>query len=359
MKTYKEKFKPIKFPQDEQKHNHIIEWWYFNGNLKTKKGEEFFFMNCLFSAKTKKINIPFIKNFPIANLFFSHYLLSGKNESDQTINPLCLTDKNNFQKPLLWINYDNECLINEIKPFEYHVVNNFIDLNLKSVKKPLLVNKKGFLDLGMKTTYYYSLTRLETSGMIKVKNKWVEVTGLSWMDHQWAQTPLTSDDEWKWFSLQLENGLDIVCFVYGNKIKTYHASMIDEKGKTSSTSNVSIKTIGTKYISQKTKESYELEYAIEIPEYKISLNVSPIKNSQEMIFGTINYWEGGINIKGTINDKKILGKGFMELLPQTKNKKILQAVIQELKKNSLMGNIKEMTNISAKALYSLNKNYKS
>ncbi|MDD5639771.1 MAG: lipocalin family protein [Candidatus Pacebacteria bacterium] len=359
MKTYKEEFIPIKFPQDEQKHDHIIEWWYFNGNLKANNGDDFFFMNCLFSAKTKKANIPFIKNLPLKNLCFSHYLLANKNDSKQRINPFCLIDKNNFQKPLLWINYDNGCLIEETEPFTYHIVNDFVDLKLKSTKNPLFLDKKGFIDLGIKTTYYYSLTRLETTGYVKIKTEWIEVKGLSWMDHQWAQTPLTSDDEWTWFSLQLDDGTDILCFIYGNKTKTCHASIINKKGQIVSTNNISIKAINSnKYISKLTKQTYNLHYSIEIPEYKISLQTSPVKTNQEMIFGAINYWEGGINIKGSIKNKSISGKGFMELLPPTKNKQILKAVIQEIKKNSLTENIKEMASISSKTIYSLSEDLK-
>ncbi|MFA6251997.1 MAG: lipocalin-like domain-containing protein [Candidatus Paceibacterota bacterium] len=358
IKTYKEEFSPIVFPQDEQKHDHIIEWWYFNGNLKTKDGKDFFFMNCLFSAKTKKINIPLIKNFPFKNIFFSHYLLSGEKASYSKINPLCLVDKNNFQKPLLWINYDNGCLIRETKPFEYNIANDFIDLELKSKKPPLLLDKKGFIDLGIKTTYYYSLTQLETTGLIKVDNKWIEVTGLSWMDHQWAQTPLTSDDEWIWFSLQLSDGTDILCFNYGNEIKTSHASIINKKGEIFSTNKVSVLSLGTGYTSKATNTKYELEYQIDIPEYGISIRTSPIKKTQEMIFGTINYWEGGITIKGEKQNKKISGRGFMELLPKVQKKKILKAVVQELKKNSFMGNIKEMADISTKAILALSEELK-
>jgi len=33
-----------------------------------------------------------------------------------------------------------------------------------------------------------------------------------------------------------------------------------------------------------------------------------------MLFGTINYWEGPLDIKGTINGKKVTGVGFSELV---------------------------------------------
>ena len=39
-----------------------------------------------------------------------------------------------------------------------------------------------------------------------------------------------------------------------------------------------------------------------------------------MIFGSINYWEGAIDVKGKIDNKDVRGKGFMELVgvPTTK-----------------------------------------
>ena len=54
-------YKKIKFPEDELAHDNIIEWWYFNGNLKDKKGNEYAFMDCLFKADINRVKIPFLK----------------------------------------------------------------------------------------------------------------------------------------------------------------------------------------------------------------------------------------------------------------------------------------------------------
>ena len=62
-----------------------------------------------------------------------------------------------------------------------------------------------------------------------------------------------------------------------------------------------------------------------------------------MIFGSINYWEGAMKVEGLIDEEKIDGKGFMELVgyPMTKSlisqyntkfKKILFSQISDLKK---------------------------
>jgi predicted secreted hydrolase len=353
-KTYKEKFEPITFPKDESRHNHIVEWWYFNGNLKTKKEKkEVSYMDCLFCVKPKKIDIPLIKNVPIKNLFFSHYLISDEKKFKHKTNPLCLVDKNNFTKPNLWINYDNSCLIEKRDNNRYHIVNDFIDLDLFQTKRPLLINTNGFMDLGSKTTYYYSLTRLDTKGFVKMEKEWKEVEGISWMDHQWAQTPLTEEDQWTWFSIQLDDGTDIICFEYGNKIRTLHASVMDKDQKSYHYSDISIVPKEKKYHSKVTKKDYSLEYIITIPGLGIELETSPIRSEQEMVFGSINYWEGPIRLVGKMKGKKIRGKGFMELLPNTKNKSIMNSVIQEVRKKPFKENLKEITSISTKSIYLL------
>jgi predicted secreted hydrolase len=349
---YKEKCKPIQFPKDEQRHDHIIEWWYFNGNLRAENGKTFSYMNCLFATKPDKVRIPFLKNGFNKELFFSHYLLSDNDKEFQNkTNPLCVIDPNSFTKPLLWVNYDNSCLIEETKPFKYHIVNDFIDLYLESEKSPLLLNKSGFLDLDIKTTYYYSLTRLKTKGLIKEKGKWIPVEGLSWMDHQWAQTPLTDDDKWKWFSIQLDNKCDIVCFVYGDKIKTGHASMIDRKNNIETANKIEIIPTNIKYKNKNTGSEYELGYEINIPEFKINLKTIPFKKEQEMVFETIKYWEGGIKVEGMMNNEKVSGEGFCELVTQPRGS-ITQYIIGKAK--TPMKNIRTISDLSIKSIYLLN-----
>jgi len=342
---YKERYKPIKFPQDEQKHDHIIEWWYFNGNLKNKQGKSVSYMNTLFSCKPKKVKIPFLKQIPLKTLYFSHYLLADNNSHKfwKKVNPVCIVNPNSFTKPLLWIQYDNACIIEETSLFNYHIVNDFVDLHLESRKRPLLLNKKGYLDLQIKTTYYYSLTNLLTKGWIKIDDRWQEVQGLSWMDHQWAQAPMIRGDKWTWFSIQLTNNTDIVCFVYGDEIKTFHASLMDEKGRTKYTDNLILKTKPIKYHSKETGSDYQLGYEISLPDWQASLNIKPFNKKQEMIFGSINYWEGGIEIEGKIKNKKVQGKGFMELVGSPMRKSALKVYLNKFKKQVLNQPIKTIT----------------
>lgn len=317
-------FKPIRFPKDELAHNHIIEWWYFNGHLKDKQGNSYAFMNCLFKTDVKKVKIPFLAKVPFKKLYFSHStLLDIKSKKFYSlIDYISIISRDSFSKPLLFINYMNpaiargyiNCVIEKIAKDIYHLKGENMDLKLTSTKKPLLEGGKGYINLDSKKTYYYSLTNLRTEGRIKIKNKWVNVAGKSWMDHQWADVSY-SKDKWTWFSIQLDNETEMVCFKYdGKKTKTYLASISYPDGKQEHFNEVEIIPLGLNWTSPKTKATYPLSWRIKLPAKNIDLRVDPLIKDQEMVFGSINYWEGPFKIIGLFNGKKMKGVGFMELV---------------------------------------------
>ena len=317
--------KPITFPKDELKHENIIEWWYFNGNLEDENGNEYSFMNCLFKTNPKKINLPFVKKMPLKDYYFSHHLVSDiKNKKFESyIHPLILVSKDSFTREKLFINYVALPVINyinfcieEIDDFKYRVKTDSFDLILTSRKKPLLADESGFLNPGTAyENYYYSLTDLETEGTINVNKKHVKVKGKSWMDHQWADTPYEKHVKWNWFSIQLDNNTQIMCYELTLKErKVYLANLINSQNQCKYTHEVIITPVDKVWKSKKTGAEYPLTWNIQIPSWKVDLNIEPLVENQEMIFSIINYWEGPIGISGKIYNRETKGKGFMELV---------------------------------------------
>ena len=317
-------YKPIKFPQDESSHDSIVEWWYFNGHLKDKNGSEYSYMDCLFKVDVKKVKIPFLSKIPLKTSYFSHSLVSDINNKkfQHRIAPFSIVSDDSFSKSLLHVNYINpeikngytNCAIEKTDESKYHLKNEVADLILSSVKKPLLEGGRGFCDLNSKATYYYSLTNLKTEGRIKIKDKWVEVAGKSWMDHQWADVGY-SKDRWDWFSVQLDNDTEMICFMYDDgKKKTYLADISYPDGRQEHLDKVEIMPLEKKWASPKSKAVYPLLWKIKIPEKDIHLILSARIENQEMLFGSINYWEGPLLVNGVFEDKKVNGVGFMELV---------------------------------------------
>ena len=348
-------YQPIRFPQDELKHDSIVEWWYFNGNLEDQKGNRYSFMNCLFKTNPQKVKLPLVKMIPLKDYYFSHHLISDINNKkfESFINPIVLVSADSFLKEKLFVNYTSFPVVNyinfcieEIDQFQYRVKTKSFDLVLTSSKKPLLVNKTGFLNPGTGyENYYYSLTDLKTEGIIHINGSQIKVTGKSWMDHQWADTPYEKRIKWNWFSLQLENNTQIMCYelVLKDK-KIYLANLIDIKGICKHTKEVAINPLGKLWTSKKTGAEYPLLWHIQIPSWKINLEIKPLIEDQEMIYGIINYWEGPIDVVGKISKKEINGKGFMELVGYPAHKTLIKQY-EENFKNVFLEKIKHMLNI--------------
>jgi predicted secreted hydrolase len=309
-------FRPLVFPKDESCHNSVIEWWYFNGHLKTELGEEFVFMYCLFKVDPQKVSLPFLKNIPLRDFYFAHSMVSNidKKTFKSSVSLYPELDKDSFKKKRLFIGAGKDFVFENTRGKQYCFKNPDLDLNLVSKRDPLLIDGKGWIDLGIKDTYYFSLSDLEATGTIKTEKGLEHVSGKVWLDRQWSNGGYHSEDKWTWFSIQLENGIDILCFEYGDKEKTRSATMRLQDGRQIATRNISFKPLGKIWESPETKASYELAWLIEIPELKLKIKAAPENLSQEIIFGSINYWEGGIDIKAELAGKKIKGFGFLELV---------------------------------------------
>ncbi|MFA6587647.1 MAG: lipocalin family protein [Patescibacteria group bacterium] len=315
--------KKITFPKDELVHNTFLEWWYWNGQLWDEQGRHYSYMNCLFRIKPKKVQLPLFKRVPFENMYFSHSLLSDITRKKFTtqIDYLDLVAKDSFSKPNLFVNYASPITktgyfnkVMEFKDDHYFLKNENIELNLGLVKKPLLENGNGFVKLSTKKSYYYSLTNLSTQGVIKINNQLIQVKGKSWMDHQWANVKFTRD-KWDWFSIQLENNSELVCYQYGKgKNKSTLATIIHPNSKQESTKIAFIKPCGKSWHSSKTHADYPLEWQIEIPKFKLKIQARALNNNQEVIFGVLNYWEGPMEIKAQIADRSVTGWGFTELV---------------------------------------------
>lgn len=320
-------YKPIKFPLDEGAHECNVEWWYYNGLLTSDVGDHYGFMACLFKIDNKKVKIPYLNKLPFKKLCFFHSIITDiKAQKSYPISiPISVLSADSFSKDDLFINFINYTKpiltggfvvnqIEEIKPFEYRLKTEQLDLNLKSKKPPLLEGGNGFLKLHSKDTYYYSLTDLETSGEIIINKKRIKITGKSWFDHQWADTSYTKD-KWNWFSIQLNNKMELVVFEYDDGIvKDRLASIVHPDGHQTHYQNIILEPVGEVWQSPKTKAKYPVSWKIEVPEEDISLITMPLVKTQEVIFGEINYWEGPLEVKGDVKGNKVLGQGFMELV---------------------------------------------
>lgn len=319
------KIKPVILPADGMPHKCIVEWWYYNGFLQADDGRRFAYMMCLFQVDNKKVSIPLLSRLPFKTVYFTHSLLSDITHQKfySSVDYFSVMSKDSFGRKLFYANFTNplagfgkyvNSAIEESVGPAFHLKRENFDLQLTSKKQVLLEDGSGYVKLHDRFTYYYSYTNLETKGVVLLDGKEIKVKGKSWMDHQWADNKW-GQDHWTWFSIQLNNDMELVCCEYGNgDKKDYLGSVIYADGHSEHAKDVVLTPLDNGWTSAKTKAKYNLVWQIEIPSKKIILRAEPEIKAQEMIFGTINYWEGPMKYRGGVDGEEVKGQGFLELV---------------------------------------------
>lgn len=304
----------IDFSRDHGSHpNTLTEWWYFNGHLNGPSGENYSYAFCLFRRS------------PL--LYFAHVSLTDVNNNVFTyVRRFYTFPQVKLSKQAADISYGKEQIIEQPGPFEFRIKARLkkISLNflLKLERKPMLINGSGQIKMEGGKSFYYSLTRLKTSGQININNRSVSVSGISWMDHQWGNFHVITKN-WDWFSFQMEDGKDYNIFSFKNKknrLLPQYSNILDDSNSTFSRQAISISRKKW-WHNQQTLHLYPTEWEIILPDQRDTFFVKAIVKNQELsILKKLDflpsYWEGACTVtKKTADGKLIKGLGFAEHFP--------------------------------------------
>ena len=137
-------------------------------------------------------------------------------------------------------------------------------------------------------SHYYSLTRLRTSGRIKVGGETFEVTGLSWMDHEFGTSFLEEEQTgWDWFSIQLDDGRELMMFQIrrrdGSIDPRSSGTLIDADGRAVHIpfAEFTLKS-GEVWRSTESGANYPTSWTIDLPRYDLRLSVKAAFDNQEL-----------------------------------------------------------------------------
>ena len=345
--------RPLEFPRDGGAHEgYGMEWWYTSGHLESADGRSFGFMSAFF--KVEKTPIPIhCAMFGITDENTGrHYSISRVDEAGADVvgallkgvlvaepdHPLATkllayTDKNRarvvLDKPVdldtarMSVRFD-DCRIEQISKDKMDFTQRLawddveLDLTFISKKKPMLVGGAGIVEMGTGgLSYYYSLTRLDTSGTLTLDGERIPVSGLSWFDHQWGTWESSKGYHgWDWFSVQLDNGMDLNLFSFrtedGKQVNATATILDGEELIVSREMHVSASDSWTNPV---TGNTYPINWTIEIPDRSIVLKIVPTIPNQEMcLVETIGLiWERSTNVTGTVRGKPVTGTGYTEL----------------------------------------------
>ena len=297
--------KPVILPRDEGSQSDPVEWWYWNGHLKDGEGREFAYMLALFKAGI----------FGLADVYFTHWIVSDLARGSSRVFKKTFCgglDKGSFAGGRLKAGA-GKVLSVEKDGDDIRLATPDLDLTMRSKKPPLMAYGTGFVDLKSSTTVCYSLTRLETRGSIKIDGEMREVSGLSWMDHQWSPITFKHEHVWTWFCFQLEDGTDVMCFRHGRKRIKHLAVVSAPDGSLGTFDGLSIEPGKDSWVSPATGRRYVTEWDVKIPGAGIVATCRAPLKDQEMKHAWFRYWEGPIVVQAEVKGKKTSGRGFLEM----------------------------------------------
>ncbi|MBN2012825.1 carotenoid 1,2-hydratase [candidate division KSB1 bacterium] len=323
---------PFQFPRDFGPHPDFrTEWWYFTGNVSDSTGRLYGFQLTFFRTAMSPDSVIGDSEWRTSHVYMGHFAIT-----DVVNNTFYQAER--FSRGALglagaqsepfrvwlddWmIETASDQSGSEIAVHVYAADDSHkLDLRIVNEKPLVLQGNNGLSRKGPEpgnTSYYYSYTRLTVSGRITLDGEQHAVTGHAWFDREWSTSALRPDQAgWDWFSLQLDNGYDLMWYQIRNKDGSLSpfsgGSLVDDDGHRIEIkpNQVTLNILST--WKSPTGITYPSEWEIIIPSEKLQLHIAPQVKAQEWT-GQFRYWEGVVTFDGIFQNKKTNGYGYVEL----------------------------------------------
>lgn len=318
------------FPADHGPHpDYRIEWWYFTGNLETQEGRRFGYELTFFRTALAPEAAGRESRWGTRQVYSAHFALSdiagGRFHAFQRFSREAVGLAGAQAQPFrVWLedwsarSEGQEALPIRLRASEGDIA---MELVLDSSKPPVLHGEGGLSRKGGapgNASYYYSLTRMPTSGTVRVAGQTFAVGGLSWMDREWSTSTLEEGQVgWDWFSLQLEDGREVMFYRLRRQDGTAdpHSSgtlvMADGRTRHLALADVRLDVLGY-WQSPLDGTRYPSRWRLSIPGEGLELEIVPYMPNQELDLA-VRYWEGAVQASGTADGLPITGQGYVEL----------------------------------------------
>ncbi len=318
--------RPFEFPRDHGAHPEFrSEWWYVTGNLHTEDGAAFGYQITFFRFAVSPEAAPRRSNWGTNQTWMAHLALSDidaqthykEERFARGAAGLAGVKLNPFR---VWLEDWEMAGSND---FPWHIRADTEDFSLDLVlmpEKPIVL--QGDRGLSQKSaepgnaSYYYSITRLETRGDIRVGERRHPVTGLSWLDREWSTSALGENQAgWDWFSLQLDDGRDLMFYQLrrkdGSRDNTSRGVLVAADGAYDTLNFDEVRLQPEDYWEGPADTPYPIEWHLSMPNRGIDWQIRAAFPAQLMDLA-VRYWEGSVRVHDTKSGQTI-GKGYLEM----------------------------------------------
>ncbi len=321
--------RPFSFPADHGPHlDYQTEWWYYTGNLDDENGHHYGYQLTFFRRGLSPDQVRRASDLATTQIYFAHFAIT-----DVSAGTHAFVERFSRGAPELagasgdpysvWL---ESWRVDALDPEGdlVHVQANQDDMQLDltlSAVKPITLNGDHGLSLkggaAGNASYYLSYTRMETQGSIILGGPQQTVTGTSWFDHEWSTSALPAQAVgWDWFSLQLDDGRDLMFFQIRNADGSIDPSAagtlvaVDGSSHGLSATDVLLEKLST-WRSPETGGVYPVRWRVSVPAAGLDLTLEPWLEDQEMRV-SFPYWEGAVKILDS-GTGRVIGQGYVEL----------------------------------------------
>ncbi len=324
-----------RFPRDHGSHDDFqTEWWYYTGHLAAKNGRRFGYELTFFRRAVPPDRLKTEPSrWTIGQLYLAHFALTDLSEKRfhyaEKVSRAGLGKAGATQERLdVWIDrWSAKTLPGESAQFQIHASHEDvgIELTLSPTKRLVIHGTGGISRKGAEAgqaSHYYSFTRLATEGTVTVGEDHLAVTGASWMDHEFGSADLGHDlVGWDWFSLQLANDTELMFYrlrrADGSADPASSGTLVFADGRTQplSLSDLQLDPLAF-WTSPQSGARYPSRWRLSSRSLNLEVEIVPLLAEQELITRRstqVTYWEGAVQVTGTVAGQPISGQGYVEL----------------------------------------------
>lgn len=323
----------LSFPEDFGPHpDYQTEWWYYTGNLTTEDGHRFGYQLTFFrrALEPADLRVDRPSDWATDQLYLGHFAVSniGDNEysSFETYARGAAGIAGAEIEPIYRVYVENWEAVS-IEPGVRHLRAEAgdisIDLIAEETKGPIFQGVEGYSQKGPEAgnaSYYYSFTRMETTGTITSNGETFEVEGLSWMDHEFSTSALSSGQiGWDWFSIQLDNNTELMLYYIrradGSIDSFSKGTFVAEDGSTTLLARDDYEiTVTDTWRSNDSNADYPAGWEIEVNAGDRTINLIGEPQIPDQEFdASFKYWEGSIRLQGDVDGEPVTGYGYVEM----------------------------------------------
>jgi len=320
----------FEFPRDHGPHPTFkTEWWYYTGNLHNAAGRRFGYQLTFFRNALQPESTPRQSAWASNQVYLAHFALSDPQNDDfyyaERFSRAGLGLAGATAEPFhVWLeDWSARGTGNASLPMELRADNGevAIELQLDSSKPFVLQGQEGLSQKSAEqgnASYYYSLTRMATSGLIRIAGNSYQVSGTSWLDREWSTSALGPNQVgWDWFSLQFDDDTELMYYQLrledGQPDPLSSGVLVTEDGIITGLTAADVRVEVLDYwISPHSGGRYPARWRLQVPAELLSLEIIPLMADQELQT-SIRYWEGAVFVQGTRGQKQVEGYGYVEL----------------------------------------------